>query len=348
MRLIRTPSDTMNEFAMLRVDNLEVSFHTIPGEVRAVRGVSFEIGTSEIVGLIGETGCGKSVVAHAILQLLLPPGQIEGGSIRYRRKDETEVDIVQLGTRGKAIRSIRGQEISIVFQDPMTCLSPVHTLGYQISESIRNVDSRMPRDGVEERVVELLGQVGMPQPDRHIDSYPFELSGGMRQRAMIAVALAARPKLLLADEPTTAVDVTIQAKLLRLLRDLRDETHMSILFVSHDLHVVNRIAERIIIMYLGTIVEQGPASAIFSEPLHPYTRLLVDCVPSEDSTPKSELATISGRAPDPYDVPSGCPFHARCPSRIGPICDTIRPLPTMVASGHEVACHLHSPDEARA
>ena len=334
------------EKELLRIEGLEAYFYTIPGIVKAVRGVTFDIARERIVGLIGETGCGKSVIAHSILQLLLPPGRIVAGKILYYGKnDDSPLDLARLDEKGRRIRQIRGREISIIFQDPMTCLSPVHTIGNQIIEAVCHYDPGIEKKEARDKTIELLKEVGMPQPERHIDVYPFELSGGMRQRAMVAVALSGRPKLLLADEPTTAVDVTIQAKIIDLLRELRRTNSMSILFVTHDLRVIQQIADEVIIMYLGKIVEKGTVKDIYESPKHPYTQLLLQCIPSLSSTPQEPLTTVEGRAPDPYFVPPGCPFSERCPQFMENICDRSMPPSVMLEGNHEVSCFLYADEK---
>ncbi len=330
------------EKELLEIKGLKAYFYTIPGIVKAVRGVSFNIGRERIVGLIGETGCGKSVIAHSILQLLLPPGKIVTGKILYYGKNnDSPLDLACLEEKGKEIRHIRGREISIIFQDPMTCLSPVHTIGNQIIEAVLLYNPGIKKTEARDKTIELLKEVGMPRPERHIDVYSFELSGGMRQRAMIAIALSGRPKLLLADEPTTAVDVTIQAKIIDLLRELRRKNSMSILFVTHDLGVVRQIADEVIIMYLGKIVEKGNVEDIYERPKHPYTQLLLQCIPSLSSTPKEILTTIEGRAPDPYFIPPGCPFSERCPQFMERTCDQSMPSSVKIEENHQVSCFLY-------
>lgn len=334
------------EKELLEIKGLKAYFYTIPGIVKAVRGVSFNIGRERIVGMIGETGCGKSVIAHSILQLLLPPGKVVAGKILYYEKNnDSSLDLARLEEKGKEIRHIRGKEISIIFQDPMTCLSPVHTIGNQIIEAVRLHNPSIKKIEARDKAIELLKEVGMPRPERHIDAYSFELSGGMRQRAMIAVALSGRPKLLLADEPTTAVDVTIQAKIIELLRELRHKNSMSILFVTHDLGVVRQIADEVIIMYLGKIVEKGDVKDIYERPKHPYTQLLLQCIPSLTSIPKQILTTIEGRAPDPYLIPPGCPFNERCPQFIKGTCEQFMPSLVEIGKNHQVSCFLYADEK---
>lgn len=330
---------------LLEVRGLKSYFYTIPGVVKAVRGVSFDIDQKSIVGLIGETGCGKSVIVHSILQLLLPPGKVVAGNILYYGSNGSCLDLAHLDSKSEEIRLIRGAEISIIFQDPMTCLSPVHTIGNQIIEavSLRNPD--LGKREARNRAIELLKEVGMPKPERHIDTYSFELSGGMRQRAMIAVALSGKPKLLLADEPTTSVDVTIQRKIIDLLKELHQNNSMSILYVTHDLGVIAQIVDKVATMYLGKIVEYGNIDDIYDHPKHPYTQLLLQCIPSLSSNPKRILTTIEGRAPDPYLVPPGCPFAERCPQLIDETCNKFMPESVRIEGEHRVSCFLYSSEK---
>lgn len=334
---------------LLEVKELKAYFYTIPGVIKAVRGVSFDIGRERITGLIGESGCGKSVIAHSILQLLLPPGRIVGGRILYRgQPNGSPLDLAGLPPKGGRIRTVRGTEIGIIFQDPMTCLSPVHTIGNQIMESVLLRQSGLTKREAWDRTLELLRDVGMPKPEEQIDAYTFELSGGMRQRAMIAVALAGNPKLLLADEPTTAVDVTIQAKILDLLEELHHKNSMSILFVTHNLRVMEEIADDVVVMYLGKIVEKGATRDVFVNPKHPYTQLLLQCVPSLRSVPKGILTTIEGRAPDPYFLPPGCPFGERCPQFIADSCGVFMPSQVELEPGHRVSCFQYTDEKESA
>lgn len=331
---------------LLEVKKLKSYFYTIPGIVKAVRGVSFNIGQETITGLIGETGCGKSVIAHSILQLLLPPGKIVAGKVLYYGKNnDSPLDLARLEEKGEEIRNIRGKEISIIFQDPMTCLSPVHTIGNQIIEAVLLHNLGIKKKEARDKAIELLKEVGMPRPKRHIDAYSFELSGGMRQRAMIAVALSGRPKLLLADEPTTAVDVTIQGQIIELLKELYSKNSMSILFITHDLGVVAQVADEIAIMYLGKIIEKGKVKDIFDWPKHPYTQLLLQCIPSSSSVPKEMLTTIEGYASDPYLLPSGCPFSERCPQFMEGICDQFMPSSADIEEDHQVSCFLYTDEK---
>ena len=328
---------------LLDIDGLRIEFATERGVVKAVDGISFSARRETTIGLVGESGCGKSVTAHSILQILTPPGKIVAGKILYyRRNSTTPVDLAQLDPKGREMRSIRGSAISIIFQEPMTCLSPVHTIGNQIVESLRVHERRLARSAARDRAIELLRMVGMPSPERRLDAYSFELSGGMRQRAMIAVAISAGPELLIADEPTTAVDVTIQAKVLALLKQLQRETAMSVLFITHDLGIIADMSDDVVVMYLGKIVEVGTLEQIFSAPLHPYTHALLGCVPRLSHVPKEFLTVIPGVVPDPSQRPPGCPFSSRCGHFMAGVCDQHMPALVETEANHRVACFLHS------
>lgn len=288
---------------LLSVNNLCVDFPTSEGDVLAVRDVSFSIEKGKTLGLVGESGCGKTVTAYSILRLLASPGRISAGRIIFNGQDLIDLD-------QNEIRSIRGKEISMIFQEPMSSLNPVFTIGYQISE-ILQLHLGMPQKDARDRTVELLRLVGIPSPEKRISSYPHEFSGGMRQRVMIAMALATSPKLLIADEPTTALDVTIQAQILDLLLNVQQDLGMSLLLITHDLGVVANIADDIAIMYAGEIVEYGKAADIFSDPLHPYTIGLFRAIPKIGSN-SSELKTIPGMVPTIMKQPDSCVFYPRC------------------------------------
>ena len=309
--------------------------------MRAVNGVSLRVPRNHVMGLVGESGCGKSVTARAVLRIIPPPGRIENGRVLYHPPDGEAVDLALLSPTGRQLRAIRGRRVAMIFQEPMTCLSPVHRIGLQITEAIR-AHEPVSRTEARERAVALLADVGMPNPERQLDAYTFELSGGMRQRAMIAVALAASPELLIADEPTTAVDVTIQARIMELLRSLQQSHAMSVLFISHDLSLVAEMSEQIAVMYLGKIVERGDAGELYRRPKHPYTKVLMACVPHQTSTRKTPLQTIEGTVPDARRLPRGCPFSARCQEFMLGVCDKSMPALTAVGDDHEVACFLHS------
>jgi peptide/nickel transport system ATP-binding protein len=324
---------------------LATHFEGPEGLVRAVDGVDLSVERGETVAIVGESGCGKSATARSILRLVQPPGRIVAGEIRYTGTP-TPVDIAALNPRSEELRRIRGGEIGMIFQEPMSSLSPVHTIGAQIIENIRNHEP-VSKAEARDRAIDGLRRVGIPRPERRVDSYPFELSGGMRQRAMIAMALACGPKLLIADEPTTALDVTTQAQILDLLRELREQLQMAVLFITHDLGVVAEIADRVSVMYLGTVVEQCDVDELFHSPRHPYTRALLRSVPVIGARSKQRLDTIAGTVPNPYQRPTGCPFHPRCDRFIPDRCDTEVPLVLSSPAGdRSVRCHLYDTTEA--
>ncbi|MCY4377168.1 MAG: ABC transporter ATP-binding protein [Spirochaetaceae bacterium] len=323
---------------LLEVRNLRTYFHTDDGVVRAVDGVSFDVAKTQVVGVVGESGCGKSVTALTILRLIpSPPGRIEEGSILLHREHET-VDIATLPAKGRKIREIRGAEISMIFQEPMRTLSPIYSIGYQIMESVR-LHQGLSKTDAKEHAIHMLRSVGMPDPEQRVNAYPHQLSGGMRQRAMIAMALSCRPKLLNADEPTTALDVTIEAQILELVRELQREYHMSILFITHDLGVIAKMAHTVLVMYLGRIVERASTVDLFRNPAHPYTQALFRSIPGMAPAPKAKLEAISGSVPDPTVTIRGCSFAPRCP-HAHDRCKT-DPGYTEVGPDHAVACWLY-------
>jgi oligopeptide/dipeptide ABC transporter ATP-binding protein len=307
--------------------------------VRAVDGVDFTIESEKTIGVVGESGCGKSVTALSIMGLVqTPPGRIEGGAILYDRKGEV-IDLTKLPPKGKEIRSIRGNEIAMIFQEPMNSLNPVYTIGNQIMEAImlhQNLRKREAR----RKAIEMLSAVGISSPEERIDAYPHQLSGGMRQRAMIAMALSCRPSLLIADEPTTALDVTIQAQVLDLMNDLRKGFKTAILFITHDLGVIAKMADHVVVMYLGKIVEGAPVRDIFCDPKHPYTQGLFNSIPSLAVARASRLIPIKGVVPDPRETPQGCGFEPRCPHAMD-ICKTHIPPLKEVILKHLSACWLY-------
>ena len=329
---------------ILSVRNLRTYFHQDEGVVRAVDGTSFDLYPGQTLGIVGESGCGKSVTARSILRIVERPGRIEGGQILLRRdlgQGRSEVvDLTGLAPDSAEMRAIRGAEIALIFQEPMTSFSAFHTVGNQIVEAIR-LHSRMSPREARERAIELLRMVGIPRPDRRIDEYSFELSGGLRQRVMIAMALAAEPKVLIADEPTTALDVTTQAQILDLLRKLQEERQLALILITHDMGVIAEMADEVVVMYLGREVEQGPVDEIFHAPRHPYTRSLLRSIPSIMAPPRSRLATIAGSIPHPYNRPKGCPFHPRCPDYMPGTCERAFPATAGEGTGHEVACWLY-------
>jgi oligopeptide/dipeptide ABC transporter ATP-binding protein len=289
---------------LLDVRNLSIHFFTEEGVVRAVENVSFEIYPGEILGLVGESGCGKSVTGLSLLRLIsIPPGRIVNGDILFEGRSV-------LNLEEKEMERVRGNDISMIFQEPMTSLNPVFTIGDQIMEAII-LHQGSDKTEARRRAIKMLDRVKMPSPEKRIDSYPHQLSGGMRQRAMIAMALSCQPKLLIADEPTTALDVTIQAQVLRLLREIQKEMGMAVLLITHDLGVVAEIADRVAVMYAGRMMEYGPIEVIFEQVKNPYTKGLLDSIPSLEEK-RERLKAIPGQVPDPMDLPAGCTFHPRC------------------------------------
>lgn len=323
---------------LLSVRNLQTHFFSREGTVKAVDGVSFDVRQGEILGIAGESGCGKSVTSQSILRIVPTNGRIVSGEILFNRHGNT-IDLATPDPDGKLIRDIRGKDISMVFQEPMTSFSPVHTVGNQIIETIL-IHQDVTAEEARARAIEMLHRVGMPNPSRNIDEYTFNLSGGMRQRAMVAMALSCQPQLLIADEPTTAVDVTIQAQMLELMREIQAELGMAIIMITHDLGVIAEMADRVMIMYLGKEVEYGTVEEIFAEPKHPYTRGLLRSIPRMEPG-RVEIDPIEGSVPSPYEMPSGCKFHPRCPDFIAGVCETADPPLTAVSAEHKVSCYLY-------
>jgi peptide/nickel transport system ATP-binding protein len=332
---------------ILTVRDLKTYFFPDEGVVRAVDGASFDVFAGQTLGVVGESGCGKSVTARSILNLVEQPGRIVSGEILLHDSFGTQ-DIAQLKPDSHTMRSIRGGTIAYVFQEPMTSFSPVHTIGNQIMEAIL-FHQRVSKRESRARGVELLKRVGIPRAEERMDEYAFQLSGGLRQRAMIATALACDPKLLIADEPTTALDVTTQAQILQLLRDLQAQNGMAIILITHNLGVVAEMADDVVVMYLGKVVEEGSVDDIFFNPKHPYTQALLQSIASLGDEPRSKLPTISGSVPHPYNRPAGCPFHSRCPQFMASTCDCYEPLLQKLQGSQAVSCFLyHPPDAANA
>jgi len=322
---------------LIEVKGLKTYFYTEEGIVRSVDGVDFSIDREKTLGIVGESGCGKSVTALTILRLIQSPGVIAGGKILLNRNNET-VDLAGLDPKGPEIRSIRGNEIAMIFQEPMTSLSPVYTIGDQIMEAII-LHQKDNRKQARQKTIDLLQSVGIPVPEQRIGEYPHQLSGGMRQRAMIAMALSCNPALLIADEPTTALDVTIQGQVLDLMIGLRERFKTAILFITHDLGVIAKMADAVAVMYLGKIVEKGGVREIFHNPLHPYTTGLLKSLPSLSSTGRERLEPIKGTVPDPFEIPKGCGFRPRCNHAMEE-CGIERPVLVEAAPDHFAACHL--------
>ena len=322
----------MSTSRLIEVRNLSTYFFTQEGVVRAVEGVSFSIDKGETLALVGESGCGKSVTALSIMRLVPPPGRIVSGEVIFDGRD-----LLKLSER--EMRRVRGGEIAMVFQDPMTSLNPVYTVGDQMVEAIK-LHRGVSDKEAKEIAIEMLSKVNIPEPRVRFDEYPHQMSGGMRQRVMIAMALSCNPKLLIADEPTTALDVTTQAQILDLMRDLQGDFGMSILFISHDLGVVAEIADKVAVMYASRIVEYAGLEELFSNPKHPYTIGLLECRPRLGMPKTQKLYTIPGIVPDPLNHPPGCKFHPRCP-QAGERCKEEEPPLTEVEDGHLVACWLY-------
>ena len=326
--------------AILHIKDLRTHFHLDEGVVKAVDGVDVTLERGKTLGIVGESGCGKSVTALTVLRLVpTPPARIESGSISYRGNGKV-VDLAALPPGGRAMRDIRGKEIAMIFQEPMTSLSPLHTVGSQIMEVVR-LHQGLGKNAARELATQMLARVGIPRPGKVVDNYPHQLSGGMRQRAMIARALACKPAVLIADEPTTALDVTVQAQILTLLQELQGELGMSLMLITHNLGVVAQIADQVSVFYLGRVVEEGDVQSVFGSPLHPYTQALFASIPRIDST--TRLVPIQGSVPDPFAEVRGCPFRDRCPRRFASCESDTIPALAEVQPGHRARCYLYGP-----
>ena len=329
-----------DEKVLLKVKDLKVSFFTPAGEVKAVNGISYSLGYNEVMGIVGESGSGKSVEAYSIIGLLQSPGKVIGGSIEFEGEDVLKYNEEQM-------RQLRGNKISMIFQNPMTCLNPVYTIGNQLVEALMCHDKGYDRKQARARAIEMLKLVGINNAEKRIDQYPHEFSGGMRQRAMIAMALICEPKLLIADEPTTALDVTIQAQILELMKDLQKKENTSIIFITHNLGVVAEICDRVSVMYAGHIVEQGSVNDVFYNPQHPYTQGLLSSTPRMDEVTKERLVPIEGTPIDLLNPPKGCNFGPRC-EHCMKVCLREKPPFVEVGDGHISACWLHfTPPEGK-
>jgi peptide/nickel transport system ATP-binding protein len=333
---------------ILSVRDLKTFFFMDEGTAKAVDGVSFDVQPGQVMGIVGESGCGKSVTIRSVLRIVQEPGRIVGGEILFRRRNANGgggragvVDLVGLDAHGREMRAIRGSEIALIPQEPMAALSPVHTIGDQLVEAIR-LHQDVGKGEAERIVLERMREVGVPSPGERMSMYSWELSGGLRQRVMIAMALSCDPTLLIADEPTTAIDVTTQAQVLNLLRRLQAQHGMAIIFITHDLGVIAQIADYVVVMYLGRVMETGPVDDIFHRPQHPYTRALLVSIPTMHAPSKGLLPTIAGSIPHPFNRPAGCPFHPRCSAFMPGTCD--RGLPALMAVNDRQAasCFLHS------
>jgi peptide/nickel transport system ATP-binding protein len=358
---------------LIEVRDLKTYFYLREGVVKAVDGANFSITRGKTTGIVGESGCGKSVTAQSIMQIVPRPGRIVGGEITLwpggysppsppilggaganhppeaggeggrpesGGKGGRPVKITDLDPQGAEMRDLRGSAMGMIFQEPMSSFSPVHTIGDQLSETVL-LHQSVSKDTAKGKVLEMMGYVGIANPERNFAAYPHQLSGGMRQRAMIAMALMLRPSLLIADEPTTALDVTTEAQILRLMRRLQAELGMAIMFITHDLGVIAEMADDVVVMYLGRVVEEAEVDAIFHDPKHPYLRALLRSIPRIGAKTEKRLAAIEGMVPNPLALPSGCPFHTRCPEIIPGLCDSVVPGYTAFGSRHTVACHLY-------
>ncbi len=334
---------------ILSVRDLETRFEMDEGTTRAVDGVSFDVAAGQVVGIVGESGCGKSVTIKSILGIVQKPGKVVGGEVLFRRRpdgadDQSEggvIDLAQQDQRGRLMRDIRGNEIALIPQEPMAALSPVHTIGNQLVEAVRlhrDVTVRQAEDLAIQRMTE----VGIPDPAQRMSAYSWQLSGGLRQRVMIAMALSCNPRLLIADEPTTAIDVTTQAQVLRLLRGLQQDHGMAIIFITHDLGVIAQVADYVVVMYLGRVMETGPVDDIFHQPNHPYTKALLASIPSIHTSSQKLLPTIEGSIPHPLHRPPGCPFAPRCADAMPGRCDRDTPRTMPISEHRSVSCFLHN------
>jgi oligopeptide/dipeptide ABC transporter ATP-binding protein len=328
---------------VVEVKNLKTYFFLDDGVLKAVDDVSFSIARKGVLGVIGESGCGKSVTAQSVMRIVPDPGKIVSGNILLYHNGNVQ-DIAQMGDNSETIRRIRGRVISMIFQEPMTSLSPVHSIGNQIIEVIR---LHRTKNAEEQReiCVDILAKVGIPNPNERIDYYPHQLSGGLRQRAMIAMALSCSPSLLIADEPTTALDVTVQAQILDLINSLQEEMGMSVMYITHDLGVIAEVASSVSVMYLGRVVESGNVRHIFKNPLHPYSSKLLMSIPKKGQKVRGKLAAIKGTVPMPLNLPVQCGFFSRCDRAMPGKCDKKQPALVEIEPGHSVRCFLYSDEE---
>ncbi len=326
-----------NSENVLEVENLMVNFRTEEGLVRAVSGVSFSVKRNRTLGIVGESGCGKSVTSYSILRLIQKPGEIAGGKIMFHPRNGKSADILSLKEKDEELYRLRGGSIGMIFQEPMTALSPVLTVGNQVSEAVL-LHQKVNRKTAWTKATEMLGKVGIPGPEARMKQYPFELSGGMRQRVVIAMALVCQPELLIADEPTTALDVTIQAQIMDLIRELQHEMGSSIILITHDLGVVAQMTDDVAVMYLGRIVEEADVRSLMKSPKHPYTIGLLESLPGLHAS-HERLPSIKDSVPSLLDIPPGCPFHPRCPYAVEGLCDSGGAPKAKIVEGHgRVAC----------
>jgi len=349
---------------LVEIQDLRIEFDVRAGIVKAVDGVSFDIKRGQTLGVIGESGCGKSITARAILQMVPKPGKITGGQVLYHRqaRGATQTDVInisKLDPDGQLIREIRGGEIGMIFQEPMSSLTPVYTAGTHIDEAVSlhrltplrkvgdqlaetiQAHQKLSKQEARQIAIEMLRRVGIPKPEQRVDSYPHQLSGGQRQRVMIAIALSCQPAMLIADEPTTALDVSIEAQILDIMRELQESVNMAIMFITHNLGVIAEMASEIVVMYMGKQVERAATVDLFYEPKHPYTRALLQSIPKVGRKTGVRLASIEGMVPDPFHLPTGCVFHPRCPSFMPGKCDKIAPTWKQLIGNHWVSCLLY-------
>lgn len=333
IKKISTDSNSSKSNYMLEVNNLKISFYVPEGEVKAVNDITFKLKKGEIIGLVGESGCGKSVTALSILKLINPPGRIVSGDINYLKNN-------LISYSEKQMRVIRGKNISMIFQDSMTSLNPLLSIGTQLSETILSHE-KVSKSEAYKRSLQLLRETGISSPETRVKEYPHQLSGGMRQRVMISIALACNPDVIIADEPTTALDVTIQAQILDLLKGLVLKNKISVIFITHDLSIIAEMCDRAIIMYAGKIVEEGQVFEIFEDPLHPYTKGLLGALPG-DKKRGDKLFNIEGSVPVPINLPTGCLYFERCSNAEKGICDKVDPSLTQISESHYVYCHKYN------
>lgn len=335
------PQDSASDDCLLKIQGLKTHFFTEDGVIKAVDGVDLKVRANRTLCILGESGCGKSIMARSILRIVDNPGRITAGSIVYQSASGQTIDLATAKQGTKQLREIRGKDIAMIFQEPMSSLGPIQKIGKQITETIL-LHRPMSKREAREVAIDMLDKVGIPNPSKRIDAYPFELSGGMRQRAMIAMALSCQPRLLIADEPTTALDVTTQAQILDLIAELKDELNMAVMLITHDLGVVAEVAEDVAVMYMGKVVEKGDVYSIFENPQHPYTRALLASVPRIGAPKRKRLPAIKGMVPHPLARPSGCSFRTRCESYMPGTCDKAEPALVASTGDTEVACFLHS------
>lgn len=344
-----SPFASLSHKPLLSVEDLKAYFFMDEGTVRAVDGVSFDVFPGKVVGIVGESGCGKSVTMKAVLQILESSAKIVSGKVTLRSRINNQdpnsaeelIELTGLHPNSRLMRKIRGAEIALIPQEPMAAFSPVHTVGNQIMETIL-LHQKVSKREARQIAIDVFNAVGISMPEQRIDSYSWELSGGLRQRAIIAMALSCNPRLLIADEPTTAIDVTTQAQILKLLRTLQEERRTSIIFITHDLGVIAQMADEVVVMYLGMVMEKGPVNKIYENAQHPYTQALLRSIPSIQSVSRVKLPTIAGSIAHPFNRPTGCPFHPRCTHFMRGVCETSQPEKVLVEENHFVNCFLYT------